>query len=354
VIRQDWLEDLGLASPVTYDDYYNVLKAFKEKKGATQPLVLQATGVPWKSFLTDGFGVAGFMATVPFVDAPFYIDNGTVKFGVIENGFKEYLTMMNKWYNEGLISKDFLANMMPFPDDNIITTGKAGIWYNDTTAIHTTIQKANDPKYKLAGIQDAVKKAGDKLGLQNSGYPIAGGSWSITDKCKNVDVAVAWFDNLYSKEVQELSTWGLENEGYTVADGKKVISDNILKNAAGLSLMDAKYLYTNQITPYVQQTEWTKATVTADESAAAALWASNKTTDRFYPAQATMSAEEADVYNNAITDIMTYGSEMITKFITGQEPLSGFDAYVAKMKDMKVDECIKYKQAAYERYQARK
>ena len=35
IVRKDWLDELGLKVPETIDDYYQVLKAFKEKKGVT-------------------------------------------------------------------------------------------------------------------------------------------------------------------------------------------------------------------------------------------------------------------------------------------------------------------------------
>lgn len=38
IIRKDWLDDLGLQMPTTVDEWETVLKAFKEKKGATAPL----------------------------------------------------------------------------------------------------------------------------------------------------------------------------------------------------------------------------------------------------------------------------------------------------------------------------
>lgn len=44
-IRQDWLDDLNLKAPVTYDDFHNVLKEFKEKKGASKPFLIDASGV---------------------------------------------------------------------------------------------------------------------------------------------------------------------------------------------------------------------------------------------------------------------------------------------------------------------
>ena len=43
-IRQDWLDDLKLETPETYDQWHDVLKAFKDEKGATAPLILNFSG----------------------------------------------------------------------------------------------------------------------------------------------------------------------------------------------------------------------------------------------------------------------------------------------------------------------
>ena len=47
MIRKDWLDELGLDVPETYDELHDVLVAFKEKKGADAPLLLNyaATGI---------------------------------------------------------------------------------------------------------------------------------------------------------------------------------------------------------------------------------------------------------------------------------------------------------------------
>ena len=39
----------------------------------------------------------------------FYQDNGTVKFGAVEPGFKDYVATMNEWYSEGLIDSQFVS-----------------------------------------------------------------------------------------------------------------------------------------------------------------------------------------------------------------------------------------------------
>ena len=44
VVRKDWLDDLGMSEPVTYDDWYNMLKAFRDVKKAEVPMMLHFSG----------------------------------------------------------------------------------------------------------------------------------------------------------------------------------------------------------------------------------------------------------------------------------------------------------------------
>ena len=98
LIRLDWLEELGLESPKTYDDLHNVLTQFKEQKNASAPLVIPVnTGV--QGNLLYGYNIDNY-----------YQVDGQVRFGPMQPEFKEYLTMMNQWYNEGLLSDSFLTS----------------------------------------------------------------------------------------------------------------------------------------------------------------------------------------------------------------------------------------------------
>ena len=57
-MRKDWLDELGLDVPVTYDDWHNVLTAFKEQKGATAPLWINASA-------GDPFNIRHFASVIP-------------------------------------------------------------------------------------------------------------------------------------------------------------------------------------------------------------------------------------------------------------------------------------------------
>ena len=96
-IRKDWLNDCGLDEPVTYDDYYNVLKAFQSQEGAAGPLWIPYTGTPEQHYLAAGYGIPAFSnAKGMRATLPFYIDDGTVGYGPTQDAYLEYMTMLSK------------------------------------------------------------------------------------------------------------------------------------------------------------------------------------------------------------------------------------------------------------------
>lgn len=96
-VRRDWLEKCNLDLPVTYDDWEEMLIAFKDECGAIAPLTLGPNGYDaYNNALSAGYDVS----------YTFYQVDNVVKYGPIENEWKDYLTMMNSWYNQGLIDPD--------------------------------------------------------------------------------------------------------------------------------------------------------------------------------------------------------------------------------------------------------
>lgn len=102
MIRKDWLDELGLDVPETYDELHDVLKAFKEKKGADAALVLNYAATGINNGLVQGYGINGLVADAAMSE-PYYQVDDTVMYGPIQPEFKEYLTMVHDWYEEGLI-----------------------------------------------------------------------------------------------------------------------------------------------------------------------------------------------------------------------------------------------------------
>ena len=114
LIQGTWLDELGLEVPTTIDEFYEVLKAFKENAGKgsipanVQPYYARGitTSIGGALDLINSFGVRvmgeGSFATVD--------DNGKVEFNYANPDIKEPVEFMHKLMDEGLMSKDGLTD----------------------------------------------------------------------------------------------------------------------------------------------------------------------------------------------------------------------------------------------------
>ena len=75
--------------------------------------------------------------------------------------------------------------------------------------------------------------------------------------------------------------------------------------------------------------------------------------DLLLPPCMTMTEEETNAYNNKYTSIQTLVRENTIKFITNAKPMEEYDAFVQELHTYGIEECIGYKQAALDRYNAR-
>lgn len=348
VVRQDWLDELGIKTPVTYDDWYNMLKAFKEKKGVPAPMMLNYTGFSKYDIFNAGYGVG----------EKFYQVDGKVKFGPLENGYKEYLAMMNKWYSEGLIDKDFTTRKDFIPTATMTTTGKAGAWNDVYTLLSVDKAKgsATAPNYRVVAVPAPVLKEGDKLHLRQTNFITGTAFWAISKSNKDPETAVKWIDYIFSPDGVLLSNYGIKDKTYTIgADGKPALTEFMYKNPDGLSLGQAIVKYAKHPSGPVEyhwEREW--AGQPKDNTDAPAIWSKNNDGSYYIPTAVTLTSDEGTEFAQIMGDINTYMSEMNIKFILGQEPISKYDDYVKKIKSMNIDKAIKLQQAALDRYNSRK
>lgn len=355
-IRRDWLEELGLPMPETIDDWTTVLRAFKEKKNATAPLTGTIGNLCNSSVSTfaGAFGVSNRI----------YLEDGKVKFGPVEPGYKEFVTVMNQWYSEGLIDKDLATNKGTLVDAKI-TGGESGAlvsgYLGSALGRYLKQKETEDPSYDLVGTAYPVKNRGDK-----NKYPLmeqdvmSTRTLAITTACKNPQMAVEWADYWYSDEGYKLLNFGIEGESYTVVDGKPVYTDKILNNPDGLSVNESLLMncratepapgfkqapeYLEQYYEYPQQVEsfkkWAEIVDLGREGCIPVV---------------SPTAEETDIISGIETELNTYVNEMVWKFIIGKEPLENYDAFVSNLKsNFRIDEYIAIKEAQIERYNLRK
>lgn len=351
VLRKDWLGDLGLAVPETMDEWTNVLRQFKEKKGAKSPLTM---------VLTD-FGPERFNGAYG-IGSTFYQNDGKVKFGPYEPAYKDYLTQMNIWYKEGLLDPDF-ATQDAKSKDAKITSGSSGAFVGSIgggIGKYLPAAQTANPSYDLVGAQHPVLKKGDQPSFFQAAYNYRGdGSAGITPANKHPEETAKWLDTFYSEEGNMLKSFGVEGVTYTTVNGTPKYTDLIMKNPDKLSVGEAmsKYLRVSQPAPgFVGDDRYFAQYYNYEQQKQASTvfnkYYANVSKTRL--PQVSQSPEEAQELATIMAEIDTYRSEMFLKFIMGAEPLANFDKFRDQLKKLGLERAIELKQAALDRYNKRK
>jgi putative aldouronate transport system substrate-binding protein len=348
VLRKDWLDKVNLPVPKTIDEWYTVLKAYKEKdpngngKADEIPIMIGSGDIAF----TGAFGTT----------TGFYREGNTVKYGPVQPEFKQYLTTMNKWYNEGLLDKDFAANDAKMYDAKmtgnqvgaaIMTTG-AGI------GRFMDLMEPKDPQFKLIPVPYPTLKSGDKPLFGQMDNPVTGQFAAITRNNKHVAETVKWLDYLYSDEGHMIMNFGKEGVSYTMVDGNPKLMDSVMKNPNGLPLAQSikQHVMSAIAGPFVQDQRYLEQYFTRPEQKEAlTVWTEPTHEKRMPPI--TIANEDSSRYTSIMNDINTYRTEMTVKFIMGAESLDKFDDFVKTLKRMEIDEAVKIQQSGLDRYNKR-
>jgi putative aldouronate transport system substrate-binding protein len=344
MVRQDWLDAAGYTGlPETYSEFHDMLVALKDQAG-TAPLYLwQKTGLDEQ--LMVGYGV----------NSSWYQVDGEVKFGPIEPGFKEYITMMNQWYSEGLVDPEFFGRAGIFAGDKaLFLNGEFGAFFHFYTNIDLMEYEAENESFTLSAVTPPVPNKGDKRHMTYHAIPdamVGGGNATITTGCEDPVMMTKWLNFFYTEEGSLIGNYGIEGESYTIVDGKPGFTDLVLNNPDGLSVNDATILYTcGPVHPkwYDWERELTP-TMSDKAKAAGSVWDANWENTQTLP-DITISSDESAEYSFIYTDINTLIQETTAAFISNRKPLSEFDDFVAEIKRMNIDRCIEIQQAALDRY----
>jgi len=355
-LRKDWLEELGLAEPETIDEWYQVLTAFKNK-GTNEN---GETIVPMVSrkLSTRSSIVRTFANAWDGLDYDFYVKDGVVKFGPVEEDFKEYLQTMARWYDEGLIAPEF-ATYGDKEHDALVTGGVAGSWHSGLGAgMGVYIAALGNDDSKVAGVKFPVVNKGDTPSFNNaSNFPFIGIGVALTSSCKDVETACRWLDYHYSEEGDMLLNWGVEGVSYELDEsGKPYFTDVVLNDPDGLSVDVAigKYAMVAQMEAYKQSDEVYAVRMWKwpAQQEASAKWDAAVFSDR-YPLTVSMTPEEGTEFAAIMSDVETYRDEYAIRYILGTESFEQYDKFAETIKSMKIDRATEIKQAAYDRLQER-
>ncbi len=348
-IRKDFLDKVNMEVPVTFDDWHEVLTAFKEQLNIEIPLFYASSN-------NDGTSSNGEFLTAYGTAKAFFLDGDTVKFGPMEDGYEEYLSMMKQWYSEGLIDQSF-STRNGILDDDLILNDKVGSLITNNTYCgdkYYPSRGATNPDFNLVGAPVPVKKQGDVTHLRSEDRLINGYHIAIAADSEYPELCVKWLDYQYGEEASLVANFGIrEGESYVIeADGTYKWGELITNNPDGMTQNQARGMYTTMNAPYEDYSRVMGAWSDIQKEAQNIWCQETSKDDGVIPVSVTMTADEQDEYSSIMSDITTYVAEYTVNTIMGQDT-QDFASFREQLKDMGIERAIELKQAGVDRYNKR-
>lgn len=365
VFRQDMADKAGLTSnPDTWDEWTEWLTVIRDTYNI-EPLYLDPNGVNlFNSAMLTGLGLVH----------NYILRNGRVEYARITDEYRTYLSYMSQWYESGLMYRDFYTRnagdsstaMTELCCNDLVFTMQG--WTAFAGTHYVDVGSATNPDFYISAIHDPTMVKGEKPIARQYGSSLrrftSSTGWAVTTGAEeNTELAMRIMDYFYSSEGILLVNYG-NREGTSYEDENATFYYNgdrptltvlVNENPDGLSMSDALmkwYFHTDS--PYlIQQRE--RDVFSPEKYETLLIWGDVRTDSEMsiLPTNYSTTADEGSRIAMLMGDIETYVNEMTIRFITGEEPMSSWDAYLAQIESMNIKEVLSLQQTAVDRYMAK-
>lgn len=353
IVRKDWLDACGLDIPVTIADWEEMLAAFKEKYNVT-PLAMA------KTYLTSYVSPNLASATGAYVGlgATYAVEDGKIILANTTPEYKEYITMMNRWYTDGLLDKDSITM-----DNNAMRSkalnnqvGAAFVPMSQmTNFINDAAAEGTGAEWVAVGYPREAEGVATSMIQTNAAHWSSHGlAFSKSLSEEELIVALKWANYAYTEEGHMYWNFGEEGLAHTVdAAGNVAYTDLVMKDVNGVNSGLTKY--TGNHTGGLGLQDHRILLLKSGEAGANAItvWTENTEGPSHKVPNLSFSPDDTLIHKNLWAQIQTYVAETCMKFLIGEESLDNWDAYVEKVKGMALEQDIAIYQKAYDEFIAK-
>lgn len=328
LIRQDWLDALGLDMPTTQEEFVNVLRAFKNDDPNGNGIADEIpTGgraeARWMDYLFAMYGVAMWEG-YPQWD----LYDGEITYSAVTQNMRDALEFISGLYAEGLLDEESLLNDKAAWDGKV-NTGNVGVFY-----------QWEEQTYNYAlNIENATGVQADWSVLpviQVEGYegfitekPTVGAAFAINaaDDEEHIKACLRVLDFYGDPDMSLTLTLGPEGMYHTTdADG------NVTLLPADLTTQENMVIKPNDSLVDADKVIEVLDLIRTDDNA----WAVEKSISNVEEAQQYGKVIAGDGLPSAVYDgyedinNRTLYVEYASKIITGEWPIEKFDEFVEK------------------------
>jgi putative aldouronate transport system substrate-binding protein len=355
-INKEWLDKLGLEMPTTTEEFYTVLKAFKEQdpngNGKPDEIPFTALGNWGPEF---SFGIYPMFHAFGVPDMPNHIAvrDGKVVYAPTLPGYRDAMIYFNKLYTEGLADPELFTQsfaQMTAKGSAPETVYGSFVSYLDTVTLggdakddaYVPLPPLKGPK----GDQGWPRLLGRMYQISNT---------QITKNNPNPELTAAWIDRFYEPRQSAINLWGAEGEVLKEGPNGMLVFN---PTPEGMSFAEFRHKTTpGGVAPTAILKEYWDTVIAFPEEKKAVTEDIQPflpyLTKENFPFVFLFSQQEAESMAKLSTDIESNVSQMTAKWITQSPPSDAeWDEYLKSMDRMGLNDLLAIYQGAYERYQA--
>jgi putative aldouronate transport system substrate-binding protein len=265
----------------------------------------------------------------------------------ISDELKDYLQLINQWWDEGLISEDSLSITNVGDIKTYTAQGKVGFWVAQTSTFTLEV----DDTYNPVAIKNITKEKGGTVRVGNYSNTRGSSGWAISTDCEYPEIAAGVINWFWTEEGYIATNYGEEGVTFNYDEnGDVVFTDLILNNDNGYNSLynSCSEIIYFDFPIFYSLTRKAATFSTQEQYDSQTIWGSNETNELRYFGD--LNVEESATYSSLVGDISTYVAENLTKFATGEKSFDEWDAYVEQVESMGIQQLIDVKTAAYQRY----
>ena len=360
-INTTWLFNLGLDMPTTTEEYYQVLKAFKEKdpngNGKADEIPLSGTEKGWNANV-DGFLMNAFIYNSP--SNYLNLNGDKIEFVADKPQWKAGLQYMNKLFTEGLLDKnafiqdgDSLGKLGMYPDAALLGSFPHGVSYG----VVWPEDNPDNTRYKEYQALPPLKgPEGVQLAYETpSGISVS--NFSISANSKHKELAMQIADYFYSEEGTVGMQRGREGIDWKKADNNEVGYDG---REATVVILPTDGPSWNNLGPHMMTLEMRNSEAVPqdpdDPNAGELKWfQAAKKYEPYGPKDVLpplfIEQDTLTELTQIQADLLRYVKENMVKFILGESNLEGdWDKYVSSFSSFKLDRYVAIYQEALDKH----
>ncbi len=340
--REDIFAKHNLKTPTTTDELYNVCKKLKAIYPDSYPLCMRSG--------RNNINVIGSTWKPNFRYSAYYdFENEKWCYGAREPEMRQIVEFLNKMVTDGLMPPDFIT-IQTSDWEELVANSRGFILpaeYQIRIDHFNLPARAANPEFKLNAMQPPHANNGVGLPVVNK-YNNDPGGMAIcnTNDIERIANSARYIDWFYSDEGCEAVSWGKEGETFTEDENgnrKYILEEN--------ETAQFKYGFKTTGAALRIDPECIDASISAEQAATTDFMLNECTYPYLDPTiYMEFSAEDAEKVSEYNTTLQTLVEENLQKFITGQRPMSEWDAFQEELSTLPIDDLLALYEKTHQSY----